>query len=84
MDNPEQRETWRGVKWLWPVGGICPKHHIPVGPVTNLCIECNNEQVTAAHEGSYEWERKSNTVIKKEEEKAERETVQDLWHDEKE
>lgn len=81
MDNPEQRETWRGVKWLWPIDGLCPRHHIAVGPITKLCLECNHEQVDAARRGSREWERQSNTVLKKEEEKAKKEPAHDLWHD---
>jgi hypothetical protein len=66
MDEKEKRETWRGVHWLYPNNGICPRHGTPVGPVTNLCFTCHQEQIAAARSNSREWER---AKTKKEREK---------------
>ena len=54
--NPEP-SPWRGVKWVPPVRGICPRHVVRVGPVTGICPACHREQLDAARRGSREWER---------------------------
>lgn len=52
----KEAKAWRGVAWIRPVEGVCPKHKEPVGPVTRLCIKCHHEQIEAAANGSSEWE----------------------------
>lgn len=59
MSNPrkvERGKAWRGVAWIHPVKGVCPKHQEPVGPITKLCLKCHREQIEAAANGSSEWE----------------------------
>ena len=59
MDEKEKKETWRGVKWIPPVNGICPKHDIEVTPITRICPSCHQEQLAASRAGSREWENPS-------------------------
>lgn len=47
--------TWKGVQWLTPVGGFCPRHDEPVLK-GSVCVLCHREQLAAAAGGSSEWE----------------------------
>jgi hypothetical protein len=49
-------KDWRGVQWIRPVDGLCPKHGTAVGELTRLCVSCHQEQLEAARVGSNAWE----------------------------
>lgn len=51
-----REKPWKGVAWIRPVAGNCPKHGTPVGSITKLCATCHREQLKAAAKGSREWE----------------------------
>jgi hypothetical protein len=53
-----KEKPWKGVAWVRPEKGLCPKHGTPVGSLTKLCIDCHREQLEAAAMGSREWELK--------------------------
>lgn len=47
--------TWKGVRWIAPVDGFCPRHDEPVQK-GSVCVLCHREQLAAADRGSSEWE----------------------------
>jgi hypothetical protein len=53
-----KEKPWKGVAWIRPEKGLCPRHGTPVGSLTKLCISCHQEQLEAAARGSREWELK--------------------------
>lgn len=55
MSDTERNRAWKGVQWITPRDGFCPRHDQPVQHGA-VCVLCHREQLAAAVAGSREWE----------------------------